>query len=145
MKPVNVIVITLAMEDASGMKVGAEINARVYQIIVALTKSTKQVSVKSGKSFELGYINIFYLELTRGRKQCERMWALTDYTTIFSFSHTLLQFFCLFSFSSIYRSSFPSIFLLNRRTIIFFFCLYKKATECRKQKTAFAHTYAKMA
>ena len=58
MKPVNVIVITLAMEDASGMKVGAEINARVCQIIVALTKSTKQVSVKSGKSLTQAFVSV---------------------------------------------------------------------------------------
>ena len=80
-------------------------------------------------------INIFYLELIRGaRKQRERMWALTDYTTIFSFSHTLLQFFCLFSFSSIYRSSFPSIFLLNRRTIIFFFASIKRQQNAASKK-----------
>ena len=92
-------------------------------------------TVKRGKPFELGYINIFYLELTRrARKRCERMWALTDYTTIFSFSHTLLQFFCLFSFSSIYRSSFPSIFLLNRRTIIFFFASIKRQQNAASKK-----------
>ena len=105
-----------------------------FQKVIEENKKRSSRSI-SRRDALLGYINIFYLELTRGaRKQRERMWALTDYTTIFSFSHTLLQFFCLFSFSSIYRSSFPSIFLLNRRTIIFFFASIKRQQNAASKK-----------